>query len=311
MHNTQVVKMANKNPNIEYRDESYFTPKECPKCKSTDIIKWGFRFNHTTKKRRYLCKNCKFTFVVDDGFWKMSKKREMITSCLDLYMNGMSLRKISTHMKQFGNVGVHFSTVLTWLKKYSTMIQPYTESLPITICGVYHADELFVKCNGEQHYYWDLIDHTSRFLVATHYSTERSVEGASMLFKNASERARKPKIIITDGLLAYVHAVSKSWFKNFYTKRERVQHVRITERNDYRNNIIERIQGTIRERVKVMRGFHNPQSAELILNLFVIWYNFLRVHQGIGTTPAEKVGINLNLDKDKWLNLIYKSKITS
>ncbi len=94
-----------------------------------------------------------------------------------------------------------------------------------------------------------------------------------------------------------------------HTDYERLKHIRIMERNDYRNNIIERIQGTLRERVKVMRGFHNPKSAELILNLFVIWYNFLRVHQGIGMTPAEKAGINLNLDKDKWLNLIYKSKI--
>jgi transposase-like protein len=98
--------------------------------------------------------------------------------------------------------------------------------------------------------------------------------------------------------------------KNDFYKRLTSKHIRVVRFGDNRNNIIERIQGTIRERVKVMRGFHNPQSAELILNLFVIWYNFLRVHQGIGTIPAEKVGINLNLGKDKWLNLIYKSKIT-
>lgn len=106
-----------------------------------------------------------------------------------------------------------------------------------------------------------------------------------------------------------MNVVNKIWFKNTLTRHEREKHIRITARNDYRNNIIERIQGTIRERTKVMRGFHNPKSAELILNLFVIWYNFLRVHQGIGMTPAEKVGIDLNLGKDKWLNLIYGSKI--
>jgi transposase-like protein len=306
-----VVKVANKNPNIEYKDESYFMPKECPKCKSTDIIKWGFRFNHTTKKRRYLCKTCKNTFTVDDGFWHIKKKRETITACLDLYMNGMSLRKISSHTKQFEAEGVCRSTVLDWLKKYSTMIQPYTESLPITICGTYHADELFLKCNGEQHYYWDLIDRTSRFLVATHYSTERNMESAEILMNKAKARAGEPEHVFTDGLMAYVNVVNRTWYRRTLTRRERRKHIRVTEFGDYRNNIVERIQGTIRERVKVMRGFHNPQSAELILNLFVIWYNFLRIHQGIGTTPAEKVGINLNLDKDKWLNLIYKSKITS
>jgi hypothetical protein len=28
----------------------------------------------------------------------------------------------------------------------------------------------------------------------------------------------------------------------------------------------------------------------------------------IGMTPAEKAGVELNLGKDKWLNLIYGSK---
>jgi transposase-like protein len=301
--------MANKNSKIAYKDESYFKPKECPKCKSADIIKWGFRFNHTTKKRRYLCKTCEFTFTVDDGFWRAKKKREAITACLDLYMNGMSLRKISSHTKQFSQDGVSYSAVFKWLKKYSTMTQPFTESLPITICGVYHADEIFVKCNGKQHYYWDLIDRTSRFLVATHYSTERSMESAEALFRKAKDRAAEPQYIITDGLQVYVNTVNKIWYKNTMLPSTRNKHIRITERDDYRNNIIERIQGTIRERIKIMRGFHSPQSAERILNLFVIWYNFLRVHQGIGMTPAEKAGVKLDLGIDKWLNLIYKSKI--
>lgn len=235
----------------------------------------------------------------------------MITACLDLYMNGMSLRKVSNHTKQFTLDGVSHSAMMKWLKKYGMMTQPYTESLPIAICGVYHADELYVKCNGEQHYYWDLIDHTSRFLVATHYSTQRSIESAEILFRKAKKRADEPEYVVTDGLPAYANIVNKIWYKNTYSKHEKNKHIRITERNDYRNNIIERIQGTIRERIKVMRGFHNPQSAELILNLFVIWYNFLRIHQGIGMTPAEKVGIELNLGKDKWLNLIYGSKITN
>lgn len=235
----------------------------------------------------------------------------MITACLDLYMNGMSLRKVSNHTKQFTFDGVSHSAVMKWLRKYSKMAQPFTDSLPIEISGVYHADELYVKCNGKQNYYWDLIDHSSRFLVATHYSTQKSVENAEILFREAKKRAGEPEHVITDGLHAYVNVVNRIWYRKTMTDYERLKHIRIMERNDYRNNIIERIQGTLRERVKVMRGFHNPKSAELILNLFVIWYNFLRVHQGIGMTPAEKAGINLNLDKDKWLNLIYKSKITS
>lgn len=304
-----MINMANKNQKVNYKDESYFKPKECPYCKSAEIIKWGFRFNHTTKKRRYLCKICKNTFVVDDGFWKAKKKREMITACLDLYMNGMSLRKVSSHTKQFSNDGVSHSGVMKWLKKYGTMTQTFTEQIPVTLCGVYHADEIFVKCKGEQNYYWDIVDHETRFLVATHYSTERSLDSAEKLFRKAKKRASEPECVVTDGLPAYVNTINKVWFRKTMLRDEKNKHIRITEKGDRRNNIIERVQGTIRERVKVMRGFHNPKSAELILNFYVIWYNYLRVHQGIGMTPAEKAGINLNLGKDRWMNLIYRSKI--
>lgn len=58
-----------------------------------------------------------------------------------------------------------------------------------------------------------------------------------------------------------------------------------------------------------MCGFKNPKSAEATLELLAIWYNFIRVHQGIGMTPSEKAGIKLNLGQNKWLGLIYASKI--
>jgi len=301
--------MANKNPNQEYKDESYFKPESCPSCHNKEIIRWGFRYNHTTKKRRYMCKSCKRLFVVDDGFSKCKKKREMITACLDLYMNGMSLRKVANHVNQFSDTKLSHMAVMKWLRKYSKTIEPFTRTLPLDLSGDYHADEIFVKCKGKENYFWDMVDAETRFLVATHYSLRRDIDSAKILLNNAKLRADKPVSITTDGLHAYIKSMKKVWYNKHDSRETKVMHLRITSPHDYSNNIIERIQGTIRERVKVMRGFHSPQSAELILNLFVIWYNFLRVHQGIGMTPAEMAGIELNLDKDRWLNLIYRSKI--
>ncbi len=65
-----------------------------------------------------------------------------------------------------------------------------------------------------------------------------------------------------------------------------------------------------RERVKVMRGFKNPESAKALLDLLIVYYNFIRIHQGIRMTPAEMCWVNLNLGQNKWLGLIYRSKIT-
>ncbi len=58
-----------------------------------------------------------------------------------------------------------------------------------------------------------------------------------------------------------------------------------------------------------MRGFKAVWSAKAFLELFTVCYNFLRYHEGIDSTPIERAGINLNLEGNKWLNLIYRGRI--
>src|SRR3989344_5216410 len=113
----------------KYKNISVIKPKECIFCKSEDIIKWGFRFNHTTKKQRWKCNFCSKLFTVDDGFFHLHKKRELLTTCLDLYMNGLSLRKIRNHIKQFTEQGISHMQVWRWLIKYSNTLTNYTRDL--------------------------------------------------------------------------------------------------------------------------------------------------------------------------------------
>jgi transposase-like protein len=122
-----------------------------------------------------------------------------------------------------------------------------------------------------------------------------------MLFLKAKHR---PLTLFTDGLQGYRKAYRKVWGSKT-RKQDKNTWIRLKADKDKRNNIVERIQGTIRERVKVIRGFKNKENAELILNLFVIYYNFIRRHQGIGTTPAKMANIDLELGKNKWLDIIH------
>ena len=65
------------------------------------------------------------------------------------------------------------------------------------------------------------------------------------------------------------------------------------------NNRVERLNGTLRERVKVQRGWKSNKSA--IAEGLGIYYNFVKPHQALeGQTPAEKVVIELKKGKDKW-----------
>ena len=301
-------KPQERNKSKNYINVSVINPRECIFCKSKNIVKAGFRFNHTTKKQRWKCNSCKRFFVVEDGFWKMKHKREVITNCLDLYMNGMSLRKIKGHFNQFSDYQISHQSILNWIRKYAVLLKElkdYHQKFNLDLSGVYHADEIFVKCKKEQHYFFDMIDKGTRMLISTYYSTKRDSKSAKILFLKAKH---KPLTLFTDSLQGYKKAYRKVWGGKT-RKDDKQVYIRLKASEDKRNNIVERIQGTIRERIKVMRSFKNKESAEMILDLFTIYYNFIRVHQGINKTPIEQAGVNLNLGKNKWLDLIYNAAL--
>ena len=100
----------------------------------------------------------------------------------------------------------------------------------------------------------------------------------------------------------------KSWSLSARTrKQDKETYIRLKADKDKRNSIIERIHGTIRESIKVMRRFGNKENAEAILNGLGVYYNFIKLHQGIGMTPVEQTKINLRLKGNRWSELIYLS----
>lgn len=75
---------------------------------------------------------------------------------------------------------------------------------------------------------------------------------------------------------------------------------------EYNNNAIERYNGTIDNRLKVMRGgFRSFSYAKEFMNAQRIVHNFVNPHLQLrGKTPAEKAEIKLELERNKLLNLI-------
>jgi len=97
---------------------------------------------------------------------------------------------------------------------------------------------------------------------------------------------------------------------SFWTlKNPRTQHVRVPNiRDRSNNNMVERLNGTVRQRNKVMRGLDHEDSAQTMLDGMRIYYNFIRPHMALnGKTPAEKAKIS-KLGNNKWKSLIKKSK---
>ena len=74
---------------------------------------------------------------------------------------------------------------------------------------------------------------------------------------------------------------------------------------DQNNNRMERLNGEIRDREKVMRSLKKDDSA--ILDGYRIFHNYIRPHMGLdGKTPSEVAGIEVK-GKDKWMTLIQNA----
>jgi transposase-like protein len=151
--------------------------------------------------------------------------------------------------------------------------------------------------------------HETRFLIASEVTKHRYIEDARKVLHEAKQVAngQTPDFIVTDKLPAYKQAVTKEFFT---LKNPRTKHVRLKNiREGTNNNIVERLNGTVKERTKVMRGLDNDKSAENMLEANRIYYNYIRPHQALnGKTPAEKAGIDLKLEGNKWEELIKKAK---
>ncbi len=143
-------------------------------------------------------------------------------------------------------------------------------------------------------------------MLATQLTEQRYTDDAKTLFHEAKVTADKsPKAIVTDGLPAYRHA----YLSEFWTEDLRTRFLRMVTLGDKTNqNIIERYNGTNRERNKTMRALDTDKSAQTYVDGFQVYYNFIKPHMGLdGKTPAEAAGLDLGLIENRWLYLLDKS----
>ena len=279
-------------------------------------MKIGVRHNIHGNAQRFLCKACGRKFTHNEGFGKVKATPKAITIALDLYFKGVSQRKIVEHLNMFEGINVTQPCILKWVRKYLGLMRGYLDKFTPQLGSIWHSDEMMInvrkmeKIDGENYSWaWNLLDHETRFLIASEVTKHRNIEDARKVLQEAKEVAngQRPDFIVTDKLPAYKQAITTE----FYTvNKPRTEHVNLKNiKEGTNNNIVERAHGTIRERLKVMKGLDHDESAKIMLEGNRIYYNYLRPHQALnGKTPAEKAGIDLQLEGNNWEDLIKRAK---
>lgn len=89
-----------------------------------------------------------------------------------------------------------------------------------------------------------------------------------------------------------------------FSDAKHVYNCEITKREN--NNRIERLNGTLRERTKVSRGWKTSKTP--IAEGQRIQYNFVKPHMALdGLTPAQKAGVKIE-GRNRWRIMIENAK---
>jgi putative transposase len=277
--------------------------QSCQFCGSANLKKDGIRNNKAGAIQKFYCRDCHHYFTINIGFERMKHSPQAITSAMQLYFSGESLRNTQKSLKLLG-VQVCHKTIFMWIKKYTKLMKDYVESLMPNVSDTWRADELYVKVKGDMKYLFALIDDETRFWIAQEVAETKYQHDARHLFEMGKElMGKKPLVLITDGLPAYHEAYKKA----FWTQQSpRTEHINaIHFRGDKNNNKMERFNGELRDREKVMRGLKTKDTP--ILTGYQIFHNYIRPHEGLeGKTPSEACGIKVE-GKNKWITLIQNA----
>jgi hypothetical protein len=110
-------------------------------------------------------------------------------------------------------------------------------------------------------------------------------------------------MLISDGAPNFHEAYKKEYWSRVAPRTSHIRHIRL--KGDRNNNKMERMNGEIRDREKVMRGLKKQDT--MILKGYQIYHNHIREHEALeGKTPGEAAGIEIK-GENKWLTIIQNA----
>ncbi len=254
----------------------------CRHCGSTRTRKYG-KYKGV---QRYFCNECGSKFKNDDTLFHMKTPANQVSSALNMFYEGMSIKAIRRNLQQeYGNMP-STATIYEWIMKYT---QYATDSIkgfePKKIGSTWVADETVIEIDGQNVWLWDIIDYKTRFLLATRISRSRTTRDAQILYDRAIKKAGKePAKVLTDKLASYLDV-------SYGKDTEHIQSTPFAVEDD--TQMIERFHSTLKQRTKVMRGLKNLESAIEFIDGWLVHYNYLRPHTSLNDkTPAEAAGVD-------------------
>ncbi len=273
---------------------------KCKFCQSVDVVKNGTR----NGVQYYLCKDCGRGFVHNKGLPRMRYPIDIVADAVYDYYAGVSLNKIRDGIDQKIGRRPADSAIYGWVKRLTRIGLAEARKHTPQVGDKWLADECVIKLkDGKKYWLINVIDYDTRFLLASKLSSSRGINSLKAAFETAQNKANKsPKAMLTDGWQAYQEACETVFGGD-------TKHIVTTPfvEKDLSTNVVERWHGTLKDRLKPMRGMDKSETYQLILEGFILNYNYLRPHESLKDKTPARVA-KTDFPYKSWLGII-KSEI--
>ena len=123
----------------------------------------------------------------------MKHNPQGITTAMQLYFGGESLRNVANSLKLIG-MEVSHQTIYNWINKYTSLMGKYLDKTTHKVSTSWRTDELYSKVRGNTKYLYALMNDETRFwiveqvsetkntLILHHYSREKRLLEPDLMY---------------------------------------------------------------------------------------------------------------------------------
>jgi len=254
----------------------------CTYCSSFNIVRNG----HDKKGvQRFKCNDCYRRFCEKGIFARHRFPSLIIMDALFLYSQPISTRGVAVNIKRFRGIIVTNVTIYNWIIKFSPKLIKMFNKKPIQFTKIFHVDEKFihVRRSKDPHAYLWIVSDSNSNIVATHVSFARDEANAKIVLRKARERTGfNPDILVSDGFQGYKNACSWVFGRKCKYVKAHFEGKGIIyqgRRLILSNNRAERVNEFPALWLHSVRGFKRLDRANLLVEFFTIYYNYLMPHE--------------------------------
>lgn len=206
---------------------------------------------------------------------------------LFLYSQPISTKGVTINLRRFRGITPTRMTIYNWVIKFASYLIELANKKPINFSKVWHVDEKFIhvrhptRKRKDFSYLWIVSDDKANILT-TYVSLRRDGKSAEIVLRKAKLRAGfSPELIISDGLQGYKKATKKTFGRKTRHVQAHFEPVGIVHKGQLMqitNNRAERINQFPALWLHSVRGFKRLDRANLLMEFFTIYYNYLMPH---------------------------------